>query len=547
MQSAGTILKGRFYSLAREGERFAALRVGPDGRIAETYAAGAPLPAGLPVRDLLAEGPREGRRPVAMVPAFIDSHVHFLPKAAMGALARPLARLEGGRLLPDCLEGVGALLKEEAEAKPRGPVIGYGLFAGALAERRLPSAAELDTWVPGRPVLVFSLDGHSSAYSSAALRLLKLESLAVEGRLSGEAHEFNMGRVMAYAMRGLGPAALARGIAGAVGEAAAAGLASLHCLEGFDDAKSDPGVAALALVAPRLPLRLKLWLQYTEPRKVERYARLLGNRRAGGCLAWEMDGSVSSRSAAFDRPYRDRGGSGSLYRSAEEAYALARPFFEAGYQLSAHAIGPRGIESILSAYERLLEGTGEDAGGRRLRIDHFEFPRPDQVGRAGRLRLVLPVQPGFAWLDERVLHSYPEALDEEAARSFCPLKSLKEAGAVLALSTDAPVQPFDPFVQVAGAVQHPNPAERLSVHEALRAYSWAGAYAAFEEGDRGTLEPGKYADFAVLDADPFGTPDDKLSEIRALGTWHEGRPLAAPPGGLAGFALAALGAGRRRL
>ncbi len=540
MSIGDTLLVGRFYSLAREGERFSALRVGPDGRIRGTYAEGEPLPPDLP-RPPLPSGT------AACVPAFTDSHVHFLTKAAMGSLVTILSRLEDGRVLPDCLEGVRVLLVEAAREKFRGPVIGYGLAPGVLAEKRLPSAPELDAWIPGRPVIVLSFDGHSSSYSSLALRILGLESQARDGVLTGEAHEFNMDRVMAYAMRALSPAALARGISRTIREAAQAGLAAVDCMEGFGNERREPGTEILARIGGRLPLRLRLWLQYTLPERVRRYEDRMARPRAGGCLHWEMDGSISSRSAAMDRPYRDRDHAGKLYRSPEDAFALCRPFHEAGYQISAHAIGPRGIESILSAYERLSGGPGGTARARRHRIDHFEFPRPDQVERAGRLGLILPVQPGFAWIDARFHKSYPEALDDETLASFTPLRSLLQAGAVPALSTDAPVQPFDPFLQIAGAVEHPVASESLSVYEALRAYSRAGAYGAFEEGDRGTLETGKYADFAPLDRDPFETPPAELHRIRPLGTWTEGRPLEPPPEDLAGFLVRALASPRRKI
>jgi predicted amidohydrolase YtcJ len=477
----------------------------------------------------------------------VDSHAHFLTKAAMGSLVKFLSRLENGRVLPDCLDGVRALLAEASEERPRGPVIGYGLAPGVLAERRLPTAVELDAWVPGRPVIVLSFDGHSSSYSTTALRILGLESQARDGNLSGEAHEFNMDRVMAYAMRALSPSTLVRGLSRAVREAAESGLAAIDCMEGFGNERREPGTEILARIGERLPLRLRLWLQYTRPELVGRYVPRMARPRVGGCLNWEMDGSISSRSAAMDRPYRDRDHSGRLYRSPEEALAMAKPFHNAGYQISAHAIGPRGIESILSAYERLSGGLGDRARDRRHRIDHFEFPRPDQIERAGRLGLILPVQPGFAWIDARFHRSYPDALDDRTFASFTPLKSLLQAGAVPALSTDAPVQPFDPFLQIAGAVEHPVATESLSVYEALRAYSYAGAYGAFEEEDRGTLGLGKYADFVPLDRDPFETPKTELFRIRTLGVWTGGRPLMPPPEDPSGFLVRVLTAPRRKI
>ena len=523
------------HSLEREGERFSAMLVDASGRIAGLYPAGAPLP---PLPDAVDLGGG------TVVPAFIDSHAHFMSKAAFEALGVNLARLENGRIVPESLDGVRSLLVERA-GSGAGPVFGFGLALGALAEGRLPRASELDSWMPGRQALVFSMDGHSSSYSSAALERLGFGQLAEDGILTGEAHEFNMGKVSAYAMRRLGPRALARGLSSVVNEAIDGGLVSIHCLEGTEDAESDPTVAAFGLVGGRLGLRLKLWMQYTDIAKVRKRGGGLERKRVGGCMAWEMDGSVSSRTAAFDRDYLDSPGSGRLYRTPEEALALVTPFYRAGWQTSAHAIGPRGIESILSAYERLMGPAGDLENRSRMRIDHFEFPRPDQVERAGRHNLVLTVQPGFTWADQRYIHSYERALAEELRARQCPLRSLADAGCVLALSTDAPVQPLNPFLQIAGAVDHPVPSERLTMYEALRAYSRAGAWSAFEERDRGTLAVGKYADFALLDADPFQVPAGRLPDIRALGTWHEGRRLSKLPADITGFAARILTTRRR--
>lgn len=537
MRKDTLFINARIYGLEKKGEWFGAMRVATGGRIVELYPEDArPIP-NLQTVDL-------GGKTV--VPGFIDAHAHFMSKAALAAVAVNLSRVEDDRIVPDCLDGVRQLLYAKASTS-RGLIMGFGACLGALAERRLPNATELDSWFPGRPVIILSMDGHSSSYSSLALSHIGITDLAVDGLLCGQAHEFNMGKVISYGMKGLGPAALARGLSVTVQEAVDCGIVSIHCLEGTEDTPSDPAIAAFNLIGGRLGLRLKLWMQYTNPSRAERLAGRLERRRVGGCMAWEMDGSVSSRSAAFDIDYLDRQDSGSLYRSPEEALALVRPFYEAGWQTSAHAIGPRGIESILSAYERLMADAGDKDNRHRLRIDHFEFPRPDQIERAGARRLVLPVQPGFAWIDDRYLHMYREALVPSVIAAQCPLRSLLDAGCIVALSTDAPVQPFDPFIQIAGAVEHPIASERISVYEALRAYSWAGAYAAFEEHERGTLAPGKFADFALLDADPFTVKTEQLSSIKVVGTWHEGKRLTVPPSGLVGFAAKAVCTRRRLL
>jgi predicted amidohydrolase YtcJ len=521
----------RAYSLAREGERFSGFTVDAHGRFAGFVPEEAEPPG---LRD------RTDLGGAVVLPAFTDAHTHFLSKALLGALGPRLVSLEGDRPVPDRMEGLLDLLRQAAVTRPKGPVVGFGALPAGLAERRLPHADELDAALPGREVYVISMDGHSSAYSTPALRALGLEDSADEGVLTGEAHEFNMGRVNDRLMRSADAGTIARGLHETVAEAAACGILGVHCLEGFEDAKSDPTPAIMSMLGPGLPLRLTLYLQYTDPERVLKAGRRLRRPRVGGCIAWEMDGSISSRSAALDRPYLDRGGLGRLYRDPDQAYDLLRRFHSRGYQTAAHAIGPRAIEAALSAAERLLDEDSDHENLLRMRIEHFELPRPDQVERAGRRKLVLAVQPGFAWADDRFLGGYREALDPGTIAAMCPLRSLAEAGNVIALSTDAPVQGFDPFIQVAGAVMHPTKSERLSVYEALRAYAWGGAYAGFEEAERGTLEVGKRADFITMSEDPFETAHDKLHTLKVRSTWKDGRPLAVPRQGLPALAATAL-------
>ena len=521
----------RAYSLAREGERFSGFMVDGRGRFSGFVPDGANPPALRNRTDLAG---------AVVLPAFTDAHTHFLTKAIMGALGPRLIGLEGDHPVPDRLEGLLDLLREAASTRPRGPVVGFGALPAGLAERRLPRAAELDRALPGREVYVFSMDGHSSVFSTPALRALGLEGKAVDGVLTGEAHEFNMGRVNDRLMKAADAGTIARGLHEAVAEAAACGVLGLHCLEGFQDARADPTAAIMSALGPGLPLRLTLYLQYTDPGRVLKVSRRLRHLRAGGCLAWEMDGSISSRSAALDSPFLDHGGLGHLYRTPDQAYDLVKAFHSRGFQTATHAIGPRAIESALSAAERLLDEDDDGENSLRMRIEHFELPRHDQIGRAGRRKLVLVVQPGFAWLDDRYLGGYREALNPATVEGMCPLRSMAESGAVLALSTDAPVQGFDPFIQVAGAVMHPTRSERLSVYQALRAYTWGGAYAGFEESDRGTLEIGKLADFVTMDKDPFDTAHDQIHTLKVGSTWKEGRPVAVQGSGLGALAATAL-------
>ena len=195
--------------------------------------------------------------------------------------------------------------------------------------------------------------------------------------------------------------------------------------------------------------------------------------------------------------------------------------------MSAHAIGPRGIETILSAFEEVLSGETTPGNPRRHRIDHFEFPRPDQVRRAvSDLGLLITAQPGYSWMDEHYQKAYRKFLTPAQFESQIPLKTIVEAGGLICGSSDSPVQDINPFLQIQGMVDFPLASQRLSLFEALKTYTVNGAYSTFEEQERGTLSCGKLADFIILDDDPFSLPPEGIAETRVGETWISGVPVS---------------------
>lgn len=341
---------------------------------------------------------------------------------------------------------------------------------------------------------------------------------------------------------------LAEGFVASLVEAAGSGIASIHCMEHPDAGQPDPCLAMLRRQGSRVPQTLRLYLQYADLADFAPILKTLARPRAGGGGAWAMDGSIASHSAALETDYLDRPGfRGSLHYSPEEAYALIAPFALSGFQTAVHALGTRGIESALGAYERVLHETGDEHNDLRLRIEHFSFPRPDQIQRAGALGLLTVVQPGRHWVDHHVLHN-DEAILDSATRSLTiPLRSMIQAGCRIALSAEAPIQGLDPFIQIAGAVDHPDPAERLSLFEALRAATHGGAFAAFDDDSRGTFGRGMQADFVVLDGDPFLIPPEHIWALHVRETWIAGRKSDPEPLKKRSFISGILGSPAKRL
>ena len=525
-------INGRIYPLNTEGEIFNSMLVG-EGRIQKLFKTRNEAEnhsGGYKTIDL------EGK---TVLPGLIDCHSHFIATGAITNFSITVSEIINGRLSPDNLEGVARRLKSETTGKnTRKPILCVNYIIPSIKENRLPTSAELDLWLPGCSVIILSMDGHSSSYSTRALREIGLEGLTADGILSGEAHEFNMGKMNAYLMKSLSIQTLLSGITANVNDAIANGLTGIHCLEGFEDDPKDKTIGLLTRLAGGIPLKLRLFPQYMSLDRVKPLRAIMSKPRIGGCSSWEMDGSVSSHSAAFFSDYADApGNKGKCYYSEDDILSKVRTADEMGYQITAHAIGPRGIELILSAFEKVLTENGEISNKPRHRIDHFEFPTEDQVKRAAALGIIITVQPGFSWMDENFQKSYHRYLSRDQYESQIPLKTFTALGGVICGGSDSPVQHQNPFMQIHGMVNFPLKTERLTVFEAFRTYTINAAYSSFEEDERGTLSEGKTADFIVLERDPFIIPTEELMNLKVAACFIDGIDRIEKPLGRARMVL----------
>jgi predicted amidohydrolase YtcJ len=227
------------------------------------------------------------------------------------------------------------------------------------------------------------------------------------------------------------------------------------------------------------------------------------------------DGGLSSATAALRERYRHADTRGVPRFEAGELRELMRETHAAGWRLAVHAIGDEAIDRVLSGYESL----GPEVSRRRHRIEHFGLPDAEHLGRAARMGIVAVPQTVFVHSLGRNFRQYlPERL---LARAY-PVRGMLEAGITVALSSDAPVVEEDsPLLGIQAAVLrrdadgHAIAADQsIGAAEALRAYTMGGAIATGDEGNRGSLRPGKWADLAVLSADPTALEPEAVSAIR---------------------------------
>jgi predicted amidohydrolase YtcJ len=232
---------------------------------------------------------------------------------------------------------------------------------------------------------------------------------------------------------------------------------------------------------------------------------------------------MAARRALLLEPYSDDPTTlGKQYTTLDDLAAQMSAADRAGFQIAVHAIGDRANRIALEAIERV-------GNLKRPRIEHTQLVHPQDWPKFGRLGVIASMQPVHCVQDLRWLR---DRIGEGRLRGAYAWKSLKRNGAVLAFGSDVPVETADPFVGIQAAVTRRSdrgevltPDERLTVEEAIRAYTIDAAYAGFEERHKGSLEPGKWADFIVLSQDPTSIPPSDIRKTTVLLTVVGGREV----------------------
>lgn len=480
---------------------------------------------------------------VHVFPALIDAHMHLLDTVALSAVSTSVCSLGDNAVEPHCLAGVEQVVRQTAAQNPSKLLVFSNYIAAAMDEKRLPNRLELDAWTAGggrvahgREAWVLNMDGHSSSCSTALLHALGLEEEAPDGILTGAVHDANLGRITDHLASCISPALLGDGIAAFCDDCARYGVGTVCALEGTDDSPQDAMTMLLARLAGAFPIDVRVFPQYMDEKKLARIQRFMGQKRVGGCMRWELDGSVGSRSAAFPDPYAD-GTQGHLYFETDFLRRKVAGLAQRGYSLTAHAIGPDAIEQLVGIYEQLPAQMGVAA--LRHRIDHCEFPAKDLVERLIKLKPYVTVQPGYAWVDKRFLHGYEQWLSDQAVQQQIPLRTLAQAGVALCGSSDSPVQPLDPFLQMRGMREFYLPEESLSAYEALKTYTVNGGLMLGEQ--KGMLACGYEASFFTARENLLDITPAQLEGFHAQSLYLRGKKYQPQRGGLVGLVSLLLG------
>ncbi|HEY7819951.1 MAG TPA: amidohydrolase family protein, partial [Vicinamibacteria bacterium] len=235
------------------------------------------------------------------------------------------------------------------------------------------------------------------------------------------------------------------------------------------------------------------------------------------------DGGLSGATAYLKGEYRHGAGSGLARLGEDDLFSLGLDAQQAGLRVCTHAIGDAAIDLVLSAYERLGE-----RGGRGHRLEHFGLPDHEQIARARRVGAIAAAQTVFV---HALGPNFRRYLSEPYLARTYPIRSMLRGGLTVALGSDAPVVEDDrPLLGIQSAVTRKDregeriaPEESIPAADALFAYTMGSAAAAGDEGNRGSLTAGKWADLTVLDRNPCETAAEEIASVRVVETYLSGR------------------------
>jgi len=471
-----------------------------------------------------------------VVPGLMDTHTHFLP----GGFQLASVDLRGAASREEVVRRLG----EFAKGLPKGRWITGGGWDHEAWGGELPTREWIDAVTPDHPVFVNRLDGHMALANSIALALAGVTSstrdpeggLIVRGEkgtptgiLKDEALNL-VGRVQPAPSDEERDEALARAMA----HAASHGVTQIHDMGTWDDLAAYRRAAARGALTLRVYAFVPLdsWPRLAE--LVKKEGRGDDELRWGGLKGF-VDGSLGSTTAWFHQPFTDAPTMSGLVVTDPAQLAMdIRKADAAGLQVAVHAIGDRANDWLLDAYAQAANANGPR--DRRFRIEHAQHLTGGAIPRFAALGVVPSMQPYHTiddgrWAEKRI--------GPERIRTTYAFRFLLGAKARLAFGSDWTVAPLSPIEGIYAAVtrrtldgKNPNgwvPEQKITVEEALRAYTQGGAWAGFQEDRLGTLEPGKLADFVVLSEDLFRIDPNEMQKVRVLRTVVGGREVYTAP------------------
>ncbi|WP_425409733.1 amidohydrolase [Hyphococcus sp.] len=467
----------------------------------------------------------------AMFPGFTDAHAHMIG-IGMRELTLNLDAVGS-------IEELVSIIAENVETAGDGETVyGRGWIETGWPEGRMPTRDDLDPVSGDTPVIIVRADGHALVANSAALEAAGIDDATPDpdgGKIERDEAGRATGILIDAAM------APARNLIAAPSDARkrdafemASDVYAAHGWTGLHNMSVDPAnLELMETLADSGDVGIRVYnaidqsgldaLAAGGPRQS------LNGRVITRAMKLYVDGALGSRGAALSEPYSDRPDTrGLLLMNEDEAAALFDKAAAAGVQVATHAIGDRGNTLVLDWYADAFS-RNQDTDDLRWRIEHAQILHVEDIPRFAELDVIASMQPSHAIGD---LFFAPDRLGDDRLDGAYAWRSLIDAGAIIAAGSDAPVERGEPLIEFYAAVARRGldgtqtdewrPGEAVTREEALKMFTLWPAYASFQEGLLGTIEPGKRADFTVFSKDIMSVPESEILSAEPVMTVVDG-------------------------
>jgi predicted amidohydrolase YtcJ len=483
------------------------------------------------VRKLVTESTRViDAHGMMVVPGFIDSHIHFLE----GGFGLASVQLRDAKTPREFVRRIS----EHAKTLPPGAWITNGDWDHEQWGGELPRRDWIDSVTPNNPVWVNRLDGHMSLANGAALRAAGISEATpdvaggtivrdAQGEPTGILKD-NATSLVNRVQPNPSPEEEDQALGAAMRYVAGNGVTSVTHMGTWGDI----AVFERAHAAGRLKTRIYAAVPLSTWERLRDTVKRRGDGDEWlkiGALKGFVDGSLGSHTAAMLEPFTDAPNDTGLFvNTPEHLYEWTSGADKAGLHVIVHAIGDRAIRTQLDIYERVEHENA--ARDRRFRIEHAQHIAPSDMSRFAPLGVIASMQPYHAIDDGRWAE---RVIGHERGKGTYAFRSLLDHRTRLAFGSDWFVAPATPLEGIYAAVTRRTldganpggwyPEQKITIEDALRAYTSGGAYASYDERDKGTLERGKLADFVMIDRDLTRTPPTEIAQARVVMTVVGGR------------------------
>lgn len=467
-----------------------------------------------------------------VVPGFIDSHVHLLD----GGYSILAVQLRDAKTKQEFIDRIAAYTK----TLPAGAWITGGIWDHQNWGGELPEAAWIDAVTPNNPVWLYRSDGHMGVANSAAMKVAQVSAATKDtaggaivrdgkGNPTGIFKDNAMNIIM-KAITDPAPEMKDRAVEAAMKLFASKGVTSVHNMGTWDELevfrRNQKNGKLTTRIYANVPLNT--WARLRD--EIAKNGRGDKWLRIGGLKGF-VDGSLGSHTAVMLESFIDKPSDKGLFITPLDSlmdYTLNAD--KNGLNIMVHAIGDKAIREQLTIFEKVTKQNGDH--DRRFRIEHAQHINSQDIPRFAALKVIPSMQPYHA-IDDGCWAE--KVIGYERCRTTYAFKSLLDAGAQLAFGSDWPVAPTTPLEGIYAATtrrtldgKNPNgwiPEQKVTVEQALRAYTEGAAYAAFEEKIKGSLAVGKLADFVILEKDITKIPLETIKDVKIINTFVGGKKV----------------------